>query len=243
MSYFSKFPQIKYNNADVLDITRRVKLANATRAFNYHPYVVPEGNRPEDVAFEFYGDPKAVWLVLLSTEIIDPYTHWPKSQNDLESFIRKEYATQRDAAVASGYRGNGEDDVLVWTQLTTAAARNILHYKSNRIDTFNTSGVYVSNATYDAMVAAINEQNLIVDAAKAQNVDSEDEAANSAKAKAIDKESKELLALQYALGEWEPVRIYEHEFELNEDRRHIKLFKREYLSNMKLLLEAKLNGK
>jgi hypothetical protein len=201
MSYFSKFPQIKYNNADVLDLTRRVKLANATRAFNYHPYVVPEGFRPEDVAFEFYGDPEAAWLVLFSSEIIDPYTNWPKSQNNLDSFIRKEYVTQRDAAVASGYTGNGEKDVKIWTEdLTTNS--NVLRYKSNRIRESVAGGIYINNATYAAHVDAGT-----------------------------------------LTSEWDAVRIYDHEFELNEDRRHIRLFKAEYLPELKILLEAKLNGK
>jgi hypothetical protein len=201
MSYFSKFPQIKYNNADVLDLTRRVKLANATRAFNYHPYVVPEGFRPEDVAFEFYGDPEAAWLVLFSSEIIDPYTNWPKSQNNLDSFVRKEYVTQRDAAVASGYTGNGEKDVKIWTEdLTTNS--NVLRYKSNRIRESVAGGIYINNATYAAHVDAGT-----------------------------------------LTSEWDAVRIYDHEFELNEDRRHIRLFKAEYLPELKILLEAKLNGK
>jgi|TARA_B110000211_G_scaffold228567_1_gene285004 hypothetical protein len=201
MSYFSKFPQIKYNNADVLDLTRRVKLANATRAFNYHPYVVPEGFRPEDVAFEFYGDPEAAWLVLFSSEIIDPYTNWPKSQNNLDSFVRKEYVTQRDAAVASGYTGNGKKDVKIWTEdLTTNS--NVLRYKSNRIRESVAGGIYINNATYAAHVDAGT-----------------------------------------LTSEWDAVRIYDHEFELNEDRRHIRLFKAEYLPELKILLEAKLNGK
>jgi hypothetical protein len=201
MSYFSKFPQIKYNNADVLDLTRRVKLANATRAFNYYPYVVPEAFRPEDVAFQFYGDAEAAWLVLFSSEIIDPYTNWPKSQNNLDSFIRKEYVTQRDAAVASGYTGNGEKDVKIWTEdLTTNT--NILRYKSNRIRESGTGGVYINNATYAAHVDAGT-----------------------------------------LTSEWDAVRIYDYEFELNEDRRHIRLFKAEYLPELKILLEAKLNGK
>jgi len=212
MSYFSKFPQIKYNNADVLDLTRRVKLANATRAFNYRPYVIGEGNRPEDVAFEFYGDPEAAWLVLFSSEIIDPYTNWPKSQNNLDSFVRKEYVTQRDAAVASGYRGNGEDDVLVWTQLTTPSARNILHYKSNRVRESVAGGIYINNATY-------------------------------ATGPALRADGVTRIFPGFVAAEWDPVRIYDYEFELNEDRRHIKLFKAEYLPELKLLLEAKLNGK
>ena len=210
MSYFSKFPQIKYNNADVLDLTRRVKLANATRAFNYHPYVVPEGFRPEDVAFEFYGDPEAAWLVLFSSEIIDPYTNWPKSQNNLDSFVRKEYVTQRDAAVASGYRGYGEKDVKIWTEdLTTDT--NILRYKSNRIRESGTGGVYINNATHETGDALRPDGTRIFPG--------------------------------FVAAEWDPVRIYDYEFELNEDRRHIKLFKPEYLPELKILLEAKLNGK
>ena len=211
MSYFSKFPQIKYNNADVLDLTRRVKLANATRAFNYHPYVVPEGFRPEDVAFEFYGDPEAAWLVLFSSEIIDPYTNWPKSQNNLDSFVRKEYVTQRDAAVASGYTGNGEKDVKIWTEdLTTNT--NILRYKSNRVRESVAGGIYINNATY-------------------------------ATGPALRADGVTRIFPGFVAAEWDPVRIYEHEFELNEDRRHIRLFKAEYLPELKILLEAKLNGK
>jgi hypothetical protein len=211
MSYFSKFPQIKYNNADVLDLTRRVKLANATRAFNYYPYVVPEGFRPEDVAFEFYGDPEAAWLVLFSSEIIDPYTNWPKSQNNLDSFVRKEYVTQRDAAVASGYTGNGEKDVKIWTEdLTTDT--NILRYKSNRVRESVAGGIYINNATY-------------------------------ATGPALRADGVTRIFPGFVAAEWDPVRIYEHEFELNEDRRHIRLFKAEYLPELKILLEAKLNGK
>jgi hypothetical protein len=211
MRYFSKFPQIRYNNADVLDLTRRVKLANATRAFNYLPYTISEGARPEEVAFEFYGDSQAAWLVLLSSEIIDPYTNWPKSQNDLDAFIRKEYVTQRDAAVASGYRGNGEKDVLIWTEdLTTTT--NIIKYRSNRAGTFRTSGIFINNATY-------------------------------ATGSDFHADGVTRIFPGFVAAEWDPVRIYEQEFELNEDKRHIKLFKAEYLPELRILLEAKLNGK
>ena len=43
-------------------------------------------------------------------------------------------------------------------------------------------------------------------------------------------------------NEWEPIRIYDYEFQLNEERRQIALFNRAHLGEISNLLEKKLNG-
>ena len=43
-------------------------------------------------------------------------------------------------------------------------------------------------------------------------------------------------------NEWNPIRIYDYEFNLNEERRQIQLFNRAYMSEITNILEKKLNG-
>jgi hypothetical protein len=43
-------------------------------------------------------------------------------------------------------------------------------------------------------------------------------------------------------SEWNPIRIYDYEFRLNEQKRQIKLFNRDFIGQITNLLEKKLNG-
>ena len=44
-------------------------------------------------------------------------------------------------------------------------------------------------------------------------------------------------------SEWNPIRIYDYEFRLNEQRRQIELFNVAYMGEISNLLERRLNGK
>jgi hypothetical protein len=182
MSYFSKFPLIKRNKEDVVDITRRAKLSNSIASTQYLPYTIKEGMRPEDVAHLYYDDAELAWLVLLANNIIDPYTQWPKSQTNLDAFIMKEYETK------SGTTGK---EVITWAQ-NTSLTNNIKYYKSKYVPE-----IQINHATYTANPTS----------------------------------------------EWRVVRVYDYEFELNEKRRIISLFNRNYVDQIGEMLEKRLNGK
>ena len=70
-------------NLQVTDLFRRVAFTDETRKDlrNFIEYIVEDGERPDDVAFKIYGDPKWFWLVLLSNNIVDVETEWPNSQS------------------------------------------------------------------------------------------------------------------------------------------------------------------
>ena len=111
MSYFSKFPLTKRKDGNsVVDITRKGKLKVSNSGTAYLPYTVKEGEKPEDVAFYYYGDPELAWLVLSVNDIVDPYTQWPKTQSTFDEYIKKQYETQ------SGVTGRA---VIEWTQNKT----------------------------------------------------------------------------------------------------------------------------
>ena len=93
--YLKNLPKFDYNfnggddgevRLRVTDLFRRVAFTEETRKDmrNFIEYIVEDGERPDDVAFKIYGDPKWFWLVLLSNNIVDVENEWPMSQSKVQ---------------------------------------------------------------------------------------------------------------------------------------------------------------
>lgn len=93
--YFVKFPRIKYNGVNAVDITKRVNLLNSVNSnpFLFYLYDVQEGERADQVAEKYYNDPNMSWLVYLSNQIIDPYYQWYMEYSELNKYIAKKYGS------------------------------------------------------------------------------------------------------------------------------------------------------
>ena len=85
MSYFSHFPLMTYDvkgnkNYKLLpDILRRVKLRSGLRSgsFMFDNYDVKDGERPEDIAYKWFGDAEYHWVILMTNNVTDRYYQWP----------------------------------------------------------------------------------------------------------------------------------------------------------------------
>jgi len=103
--YFSNFPIIDYNlpplgrTTTVTDVTKRFILRDFYRRnfLRFYQYDVIDGERPDNVAYKFYGESELDWIVLMPNEILDPYFQWPRSQLELNSYIRSKYGGISDA--------------------------------------------------------------------------------------------------------------------------------------------------
>lgn len=103
--YFSNFPSIQYklpgmpNSLLVTDVTKRFVLRDFYRRslIDFYRYDVIEGQRPDNIAYEFYGDSDLDWLILLPNEMLDPYYEWPRTQNELNQYIRNRYGSVSNA--------------------------------------------------------------------------------------------------------------------------------------------------
>ena len=86
MGYFSKYPKTKFLNQSIVNLTTAIKLNDLVKdeAAAFLPYVVPEGDRPEHVAYNYYDSQTYVWLVMLSNQIRDPYYEWPLTVKQFE---------------------------------------------------------------------------------------------------------------------------------------------------------------
>ena len=99
MAYFDRFPLMTYdmknNNVYKLvpNILRRVKLRAAIKSgvFLFDKFDVPMGDKPEDVAFKFYGDAELHWVILMTNNVTDRYYQWPMTQPQFQEFLEDKY--------------------------------------------------------------------------------------------------------------------------------------------------------
>ena len=63
----------------------------------YTKYNIQDGERPDEISYKFYGDEQYYWILLQINEIVDYYTQWPLSQNELTEFVNKKYGGARGA--------------------------------------------------------------------------------------------------------------------------------------------------
>ena len=101
------------------NIFRRVILEESLQkiATAFEEYVIPEGDRPDNVAQEFYGDSELDWIILFSNNIIDVYTQWPKSELNLIKYVNESYSDP-DAVHHWETQEYKTDEVIVVSQGT-----------------------------------------------------------------------------------------------------------------------------
>jgi hypothetical protein len=107
MSYFNQFPLMAYDvkgdkNYKLLpNILRRVKLRSGIRsgAFLFDNYDVKDGERPEDIAFKWFGDAEYHWVILMTNNVTDRYYQWPLSQPQFAEHLTDKYGAGNEDAV------------------------------------------------------------------------------------------------------------------------------------------------
>ena len=83
------------------NILRRVKLRSGLRsgAFMFDNYDVKYGERPEDIAFKWFGDAEYHWVILMTNNITDRYYQWPLTQPQFQEYITDKYGAGNEDAV------------------------------------------------------------------------------------------------------------------------------------------------
>ena len=107
MAYFDRFPMMAYDmaaNGDyklLPNILKRVKLRSGLRsgAFLFDNYDVIDGERPEDVAFKWFGDTEYHWVILMTNNITDRYYQWPLTQPQFQEHLEDKYGAGNEDSV------------------------------------------------------------------------------------------------------------------------------------------------
>ena len=93
MSYFTKFSKTPFERRELTDITRKFEIRKDIKnnPLAYDEYLIGEGETPEFVATQFYGEPKYNWIIFLMNDFLDPFYDWPLDSSELDEFVNEKY--------------------------------------------------------------------------------------------------------------------------------------------------------
>ena len=83
------------------DILRRVKLRTSIRGSSmlFDTYDVRNGERPEDIAFKWFGDAQLHWVILMTNNVTDRYYDWPMNDVQFQEFLTDKYGVGSEDAI------------------------------------------------------------------------------------------------------------------------------------------------
>jgi hypothetical protein len=107
--FFDQFPLVLYdinkrsdrpsNYQLPLNIMVRVRVLveKLDQVFHYYEHTIREEETPEILAENFYDDPEAHWLILLTNNITDPQYDWPLNTRSFDNYITAKYGSKETA--------------------------------------------------------------------------------------------------------------------------------------------------
>ena len=114
-TYFQNFPNIQY--AYHINKAGKPSFLNIKDYFHllvprddiyreetlYVEYIVKNGERPDQISYEEYGDEQYYWIILQINQITDFYNQWPLSQDELSAYISNKYGGDTNAGKVHHY--------------------------------------------------------------------------------------------------------------------------------------------
>ena len=167
-SYFRQVPNFDYvsrlPNANIGDyipvknIFKKGKLREdifQDLAF-FEKYKITGNDRPDNVAFEVYGDSTLDWLVLLCNNVVNIQTEWPLTQDAFDRYVLNKYGDYE--TLYSGIHHyettevkNSQEVIMVPSGLEVPDGYSINYYDyfiDSQVDTGNIA-VAVTNYEYE----------------------------------------------------------------------------------------------
>jgi len=95
-AYVSRLPDAKIGDyITVKNLFKRGALeSDILENLSFHTrYDIKGDDRPDNVAFDVYGNSNLDWLVLLCNNIINIQNEWPMLQNDFDQFLLDKYGS------------------------------------------------------------------------------------------------------------------------------------------------------
>lgn len=221
MSYFRSFPKILYSfdfkNQSPTIITNilarfKVKSEVLNNAFAYYKYQIKDGDTPEIVAYQQYGDPNLFWIICLVNELEDPIFDFPMEYRALERYIINKY---NYTAIEESYAATHHYELSV---------ENKLLY---------TSGVTISNTTNH--IVTLEQYNYTNSTLEVKSLGTTTQTSNI-RSNVADPTSANI-GTATITSTYKAVSVFDYELAQNELKRSIKLLKPQYVQAISKELE------
>ena len=145
--YFSKVPNFEYVSrlpdahiSDYITVKNLFKRGaleqDILENLAYHTkYKIHGDDRPDNVAYEYYGSSTLDWLVLTCNNIVNVQTEWPMLQNDFDRFLLDKYETYENLNATHHYETkeikNSLDVIIVPEKLECESDYSVTYFDSN----------------------------------------------------------------------------------------------------------------
>tara|TARA_B100000287_G_scaffold204522_1_gene192980 strand:+ start:2051 stop:2722 length:672 start_codon:yes stop_codon:yes gene_type:complete len=136
--YVSRLPGSKISDyITVKNLFKKAVLADdILQDLSLHTkYKIIGDDRPDNVAFDFYGSSEMDWLVLTCNNIINIQTEWPMLQNDFDRFILDKYGSYANVNATHHYETqevkNSNDVIIVPKGLECESNYSVTYFDYN----------------------------------------------------------------------------------------------------------------
>lgn len=93
---YKNYGTIDYNGINIQDITTRYIISakfNESNTSMIIDYIIKDWESPETIAHKLYGSCDYAWIILLVNNIINPYTDWLRTNDEMEEYIFNKYGS------------------------------------------------------------------------------------------------------------------------------------------------------
>tara|TARA_R100001082_G_C4301906_1_gene132809 strand:- start:35 stop:706 length:672 start_codon:yes stop_codon:yes gene_type:complete len=133
--YISRLPDAKIGDyVTVKNLFKRGALEDdILKNLAFHTkYKIKGDDRPDNVAFDFYGSSTLDWLVLTCNNIVNIQTEWPLLQNDFDRFMLDKYGSYQEMNATHHYKTqeikNSKDVIIVPEGLQCASDYTVTYF-------------------------------------------------------------------------------------------------------------------
>ena len=127
-NYFDKVPDFEYvsrlpdaNISDYIPVKNLFKKITLRQDIYqdlsfFTKYKIKGNDRPDNVAFDFYGRSDLDWVVLTSNNILNIQSEWPLQQLEFNTFLLEKYGTYDNLNSTHHYETvevKNSDDVII----------------------------------------------------------------------------------------------------------------------------------
>jgi hypothetical protein len=165
-TYFRQVPNFEYvsRTADTKNISEYRTVKNLFKKGKlrddifgdlsfFTKYQIVGDNRPDNVAYEVYGDETLDWLILLSNNILNVQTEWPLTQDSFQNFLINKYGSDELIFETHHYETTRIIDssgvTIVPAGLTVDSNYSVEYYDSNLESYVTKTNIAVPVTNYD----------------------------------------------------------------------------------------------
>ena len=234
--YFSRFPYVKYYFPDgefrtYKNLSIRPHIVERVKEYEYNliPYYVEEGEMPDHIAYDKYGDPKLHWVIMMSNDMLNLHTDWPKDTQQFGNYLSAKYRKQV----------TNQDREIDLTDLELQRYVEFVGTTTNKYKSFIIIDSERNGFVKDSELELNDSDEYIMIEPAYLEWTPKDSLNPDIKFETVRIRRDVLFETENAFGynesregDFYSVSYYEHEFELNQARRKIKLPRREVLDKI-----------